>query len=102
MLFFLNLLSHCGLQLIYSFFNFSLASGRSSGADVEDFETRNGRNSAQERREVDRRWLTFIAENLLSYTVIFQEMIPRFARLDLSTPKNANMLFRVSKVCTRC
>ncbi|XP_034252630.1 sphingomyelin phosphodiesterase 4 isoform X2 [Thrips palmi] len=75
----------------------NLAAGRSSAAEAEELESRNGRNG-YERRDVDRRWLPFIAENLLSYTVIFQEMIPRFARLDLSTPKNANMLFRVSKV----
>lgn len=76
----------------------NIAAGRSSRAETDDPDYRNGRSSGQERPEVDRRWLPFIAENLLSYTVIFQEMIPRFARLDLSTPKNANMLFRVSKV----
>ncbi|XP_026291595.1 sphingomyelin phosphodiesterase 4 isoform X2 [Frankliniella occidentalis] len=76
----------------------NLPAGRSSGMDLGDPDLRNGRNAGQERKEVDRRWISFIAENLLSYTVIFQEMIPRFARLDLSTPKNANMLFRVSKV----
>jgi len=55
----------------------------------------------QERRGVDPRWLPFIADNLLSYTVIFQEILPRFGRLDLSTPKNASMLFRVAKVSMR-
>lgn len=47
---------------------------------------------------VERRWLPFIAENLLAYTLVFQELIIRFCRIDLATPKNALMLFRVTKV----
>ncbi|XP_071446859.1 sphingomyelin phosphodiesterase 4 [Hetaerina americana] len=57
-----------------------------------------GENDEQER-VVDRsRWLPFVAENLPSYSVIFQQLLPRFVRLDLSTPKNSQMLFRVTKV----
>lgn len=47
---------------------------------------------------IERRWLPFIAENLLAYTLVFQELITRFCRIDLATPKNALMLFRVTKV----
>ncbi|KAK7865033.1 hypothetical protein R5R35_000049 [Gryllus longicercus] len=43
-------------------------------------------------------WTTFIVENLFAYTIIFQQLIPRFSRLDLTTPRNAHMLHRVSKV----
>jgi sphingomyelin phosphodiesterase 4 len=57
-----------------------------------------GRDNEDRARTVDRRWLNFIAENLLSYTVIFRQLLPRFTRLDLATPKNAHMLFRVTKV----
>ncbi|KAG8225486.1 hypothetical protein J437_LFUL009479 [Ladona fulva] len=55
-------------------------------------------DNEEQERVVDRnRWMPFVAENLLSYTIIFQQLLPRFARLDLSTPKNAQMLFRVTK-----
>ena len=40
----------------------------------------------------------FIGDNLLFYTVLLQEFLPRVFRMDLSAPKNAYMLFRVSKV----
>ena len=45
------------------------------------------------------RWVSFIASNLLAYTVIFHQLLPRFMRIDLVAPKNALMLFRVTKVC---
>ncbi|XP_046389707.1 sphingomyelin phosphodiesterase 4 [Ischnura elegans] len=57
-----------------------------------------GENDEQERIVDRNRWLPFVAENLPSYTVIFQQLLPRFVRLDLSTPKNSQMLFRVTKV----
>ncbi|PSN42218.1 hypothetical protein C0J52_11255 [Blattella germanica] len=57
-----------------------------------------GRESEERVRVVDNYWQNFIAENLLSYTVIFRQLLPRFMRLDLATPKNAHMLFRVTKV----
>lgn len=40
----------------------------------------------------------FIAENLICYTVILQQLIQRFSRIDLTSPKNSLMLFRVTKV----
>lgn len=47
---------------------------------------------------VDREYLPFIAENLLMYVVIFQQLLPRFTRVDLVSPKMAVMLYRISKV----
>ncbi|XP_054267801.1 sphingomyelin phosphodiesterase 4-like isoform X2 [Macrosteles quadrilineatus] len=47
---------------------------------------------------VDSRWLPFIAENLLVYSVIFHQLIERFKMIDLASPKNAHMLFRLTKV----
>lgn len=47
---------------------------------------------------VDRDYLPFIADNLLVYVVIFQQLLPRFIRVDLVSPKMAVMLFRISKV----
>ncbi|XP_015522196.1 sphingomyelin phosphodiesterase 4 [Neodiprion lecontei] len=44
------------------------------------------------------RWLSFVASNLLAYTAIYQQLQPRFMRTDLVAPKNALMLFRVTKV----
>jgi hypothetical protein len=44
------------------------------------------------------KWVSFIANNLLAYTAIFQQLLPRFMRTDLIAPKNAHMLFRVTKV----
>ncbi|XP_023230772.1 sphingomyelin phosphodiesterase 4-like [Centruroides sculpturatus] len=44
------------------------------------------------------RWQKFISENLLFYTTIFQQLLPRFLRMELTSPKNAYMLFRVTKV----
>ncbi|XP_017772649.1 PREDICTED: sphingomyelin phosphodiesterase 4 isoform X2 [Nicrophorus vespilloides] len=58
-------------------------------------------NQSAHRKDVkyaDESYMQFIAENLLVYVVIFQQLLPRFARVDLSSPKNAQMLFRLTKV----
>ncbi|XP_061383261.1 sphingomyelin phosphodiesterase 4 [Danaus plexippus] len=47
---------------------------------------------------LDPSFTQFIAENFPSYTCIFQLVLPRFTRLDLSAYKNAVMLFRLGKV----
>ncbi|XP_018579891.1 sphingomyelin phosphodiesterase 4 [Anoplophora glabripennis] len=47
---------------------------------------------------VEREYLPFIAENLLCYVVIFQQLLPRFGRVDLVSPKISLMLYRLSKV----
>lgn len=43
--------------------------------------------------------LSFIAENLLCYVVIFEQLLPRFCRVDLVSPKISLMLYRITKVC---
>lgn len=44
------------------------------------------------------RWQGFVAENLLFYTRLFHLLACRLFRLDLSAPRNAQILFRVTKV----
>nr|XP_042898272.1 sphingomyelin phosphodiesterase 4 isoform X2 [Parasteatoda tepidariorum] len=47
-------------------------------------------------------WQKFLTENILFYTTIFVQILRRFLRMDLSCPKNAYMLYRLTKVlCTR-
>ncbi|XP_035218797.1 sphingomyelin phosphodiesterase 4-like isoform X2 [Stegodyphus dumicola] len=43
-------------------------------------------------------WQKFVNENILFYTSIFQQVLRRFLRMDLNCPKNAYMLFRLTKV----
>ncbi|XP_068629663.1 sphingomyelin phosphodiesterase 4 isoform X2 [Battus philenor] len=47
---------------------------------------------------LDASFTQFIAENYPAYTCIFQLVLQRFMRLDLTTYKNAVMLFRLGKV----
>lgn len=47
---------------------------------------------------VDNHWRNFISDNLLYYTVIFTILVDRLFKLDLSSSRNALMLFRVIKV----
>lgn len=59
------------------------------------------RKAEQEDRnkiQNESRWINFVANNLLAYTAIFEQLLPRFMRTDLVAPKNALMLFRVTKV----
>ncbi|XP_017762369.1 PREDICTED: sphingomyelin phosphodiesterase 4 [Eufriesea mexicana] len=62
--------------------------------------TKEGKSEEEERGKIHDayRWMPFIAHNLLAYTAIFQQLLPRFMRTDLVAPKNALMLFRVTKV----
>nr|XP_022912671.1 sphingomyelin phosphodiesterase 4 [Onthophagus taurus] len=53
---------------------------------------------ANSTKGVDKEYLPFIAENILAYVVIFQQLLPRFLRVDLSSPKNSLMLYRLAKV----
>lgn len=57
-------------------------------------------NANNAAKSVDREYLQFIAENILSYVVIFQQLLPRFLRVDLASPKNSLMLYRLTKVIT--
>ncbi|CAH0701772.1 unnamed protein product [Spodoptera exigua] len=60
-------------------------------------------NNTEEKKanKLDLSFTQFIAENYPSYTCIFQLVLPRFMRLDLSAYKNAIMLFRLGKVFTQ-
>ncbi|XP_012349090.1 sphingomyelin phosphodiesterase 4 isoform X1 [Apis florea] len=62
--------------------------------------TKEGKSEEEERGKIHdpNRWMPFIAHNLLAYSAIFQQLLPRFMRTDLVAPKNALMLFRVTKV----
>lgn len=64
---------------------------KQTNPDVEDVAL--SQNSA-----VEREWLPFIVDNLLAYIVIFQQLLPRFTRVDLISPKMAIMLYRITKV----
>ncbi|KAB0794693.1 hypothetical protein PPYR_11532 [Photinus pyralis] len=47
---------------------------------------------------VTRDHMTFLAENLLAYTVLLQQLLPRFNKVDLASPKIALILYRTCKV----
>lgn len=47
---------------------------------------------------IQRPFDSFVKENMLSYTQIFIQLLPRFERLDLSSVKNASMMHRLLKV----
>ncbi|KAI4462177.1 sphingomyelin phosphodiesterase 4 [Holotrichia oblita] len=55
-------------------------------------------NTNTATKAVDREYLQFIAENILAYVIIFQQLLPRFLRVDLASPKNSLMLYRLTKV----
>ncbi|KAI5637962.1 mitochondrial-associated sphingomyelin phosphodiesterase domain-containing protein [Phthorimaea operculella] len=59
-----------------------------------------GHNNNQEENTgvLDSNYMQFIAENYPSYTCIFNLVLPRFMRMDLTAYKNAVMLFRLGKV----
>ena len=47
---------------------------------------------------VDLKWQTFVAENLLFFTLFLQKIILRFLRVELCSTKTSLMLYRISKV----
>uniref|UniRef100_A0A3Q1GLX0 Sphingomyelin phosphodiesterase 4 n=1 Tax=Acanthochromis polyacanthus TaxID=80966 RepID=A0A3Q1GLX0_9TELE len=51
-----------------------------------------------ENRTVPDKWESFVQENLLVYTKLFQVFLNRAVRTDLVNAKNALMVFRVAKV----
>lgn len=55
-------------------------------------------NATRKERGVDAKWKKFIVDNLLLYSNIFQQLVPRFFRMDLCTPENAYMLYRLMHV----
>uniref|UniRef100_A0A667WL36 Sphingomyelin phosphodiesterase 4 n=1 Tax=Myripristis murdjan TaxID=586833 RepID=A0A667WL36_9TELE len=51
-----------------------------------------------QNRTVPDKWASFVQENLLMYTKLFQGFLNRAVRTDLVNAKNALMVFRVAKV----
>ncbi|KAJ8379934.1 hypothetical protein SKAU_G00007120 [Synaphobranchus kaupii] len=51
-----------------------------------------------QNKNVPEKWATFVQENLLMYTKLFQGFVNRAVRTDLVNSKNALMVFRVAKV----
>nr|CAI5857292.1 unnamed protein product [Callosobruchus analis] len=64
---------------------------KSPNPDIEDV-------ALAPQNSVDREYVPFIAENLLTYVVVFQQLLPRFGRVDLTSPKMSLMLYRITKV----
>ncbi|XP_013195919.2 sphingomyelin phosphodiesterase 4 [Amyelois transitella] len=62
------------------------------------FRTANNNQEEGNTSTLDASYTQFIAENFPSYTCIFQLVLPRFLRLDLTAYKNTVMLFRLGKV----
>lgn len=69
-------------------------------SDIDDFDG-NRSTSLIDVPSIDNHWRNFISDNLLYYTVIFSQLIDRLLQLDLSSSRNALMLFRVVKVYTQ-
>nr|CAD7457012.1 unnamed protein product [Timema tahoe] len=63
-----------------------------------DYHKHSSQHEEDRLKEVEPRWIDFIADNLLAYTLMFKQLLPRYSRSDLSSPKNAQMVSRVAKV----
>lgn len=68
-----------------------------SNSDLEDLDS-NRSTTLIDVPSIDNHWRNFISDNLLYYTVIFTLFVDRLMKLDLSSSRNALMLFRVMKV----
>lgn len=55
-------------------------------------------STTDQNRVVPEKWASFVQENLLMYTKLFQGFLNRVVRTDLVNVKNAQMVFRVAKV----
>ncbi|XP_034167005.2 sphingomyelin phosphodiesterase 4 isoform X2 [Pangasianodon hypophthalmus] len=59
---------------------------------------KNNPKAEAQNRSVPDKWASFVQENLLMYTKLFQGFLNRALRTDLVNAKNALMVFRVAKV----
>lgn len=50
---------------------------------------------------IDPLWAPYIVENFETYSAIITELISRFARTDLESPRNAFMIWRLTTVLAR-
>lgn len=57
-----------------------------------------GKDQDVENKDVEDKWRPFVSDHLLFYTVLFHSFLERALRMELSSYKNAYMLFRVSKI----
>ena len=67
---------------------------------VDPSQSNRERDPESSVKVVDDKWRMFIMENFLFYSLLFQNILQRMLRMDLSSSKNAYMLFRVTKVFT--
>lgn len=67
-------------------------------SDLDDLDGSGRGTTLIDVPSVDNHWRNFISDNLLYYTVIFTLLVDRLLKLDLSSSRNALMLFRVIKV----
>lgn len=65
--------------------------------DYDDLDVSRG-PTLTETSYIDNHWRNFISDNLLYYTSIFSVLIDRLLQLDLSSSRNALMLYRAIKV----
>ncbi|XP_051533487.1 sphingomyelin phosphodiesterase 4 isoform X2 [Myxocyprinus asiaticus] len=59
---------------------------------------KNNQHADGQNKTVPDKWASFVQENLLMYTKLFQGFLNRAMRTDLVNAKNALMVFRVAKV----
>lgn len=57
-----------------------------------------GGDSPQYQLPIPRKYESFILDNIVSYTQIYAQLLPRFERLDFTSLKNVAMLYRLIKV----
>nr|XP_022335736.1 sphingomyelin phosphodiesterase 4-like isoform X2 [Crassostrea virginica] len=55
-------------------------------------------SDVNDTKTVEEKWFPFVEDNLLFYTVLYQEFTQRVFRMDLTTQFNACMLYRANKV----
>ncbi|KAL7641252.1 UNVERIFIED_CONTAM: hypothetical protein RMT77_008390 [Armadillidium vulgare] len=55
----------------------------------------------ESQKAVSFKWKIYIAENLSFYSTFFRMLLKRLLKLDLSSTKNAQLLFRVTKVLSQ-
>lgn len=50
------------------------------------------------KNSIDRRWFSFLAENLVVYTHLYYVVLTRLSRCDLTTYKISSMSYRLMQV----
>ncbi|XP_012946727.1 sphingomyelin phosphodiesterase 4 isoform X2 [Aplysia californica] len=55
-------------------------------------------SDSEQGKQVDDKWCEFVEDNLLFYTVLTVEFLPRVHRMDLTSAYSAYMVYRVSRI----